>query len=264
MAMVLPRLLGYTDDPSRRRAVLVGANRLSELVGEVFTRTGRSVTMVDSVPWRLDRSRDRGFHTVQGDARDVSTYEEAGVERDTVLLGVTTNDELNLLVAELAHTEFGVEHPVVALQEPPEEFGTRSRAWVDLLGGRGVDVPGWIRRLDAGQELHLVDVVMGDGETLKAIQDLERRWSKEALVVCGWTGTEISFRLEPDRMAGHERLTLLVTSGRPLEFLQTHIGDRLVRPDAEPTRVEVEEAPPGAEEESDGEMESAGKQEVPS
>ena len=237
MAIVLPRVLGYVDDPSRRRAVLVGANRLSEVIGEVIARTGRSVTVVDSVPWRMDRSRDRGFHTVQGDARDVSTYEEAGVERDTLLVAATTNDELNLLVAELVHQEFGVEHPVVTLQTPPEEFGTRSRAWIDLLGGRGVDIPGWIRRLDAGQEIHMVDIEMGDEEAVKTVRDLHRRWPKEVLALCGWQGSEVTFRLTGERWEDHARLTLLVTSGRPLEFLQTTAGEHLVRPDETPEEV---------------------------
>ena len=51
-----------------------------------------------------------------------------------MVVAATTNDELNLLVAELVHSEFGVEHPVVGLQLPPDELGRRSRAWVDLLG----------------------------------------------------------------------------------------------------------------------------------
>jgi NhaP-type Na+/H+ and K+/H+ antiporter len=127
-ALVLPRILGYTADPARRRAVVVGANALTQTLARILTDNGRTTITVDAVAWRLDRFRKAGLRTVVGDARDVVTYEEAGVERDSLVVVATTNDELNLLVAELARTEFGVEHPVVAMQRPPDDLGRRSRA----------------------------------------------------------------------------------------------------------------------------------------
>ncbi|HEX2162745.1 MAG TPA: cation:proton antiporter, partial [Thermoanaerobaculia bacterium] len=123
MAVVLPRLLGWTRDPSRRLTVLVGANALTQELAAALTGEGRRVVAVDAVGWKLEPFRSAGVQTVRGDARDASTYEEAGVERDTHVVALTTNDELNLIVAELVRGEFGVEHPVVALQRPPEELG---------------------------------------------------------------------------------------------------------------------------------------------
>jgi len=132
-ALLLPRVLGFTADPARRRAVLIGANGLTEALARLLAAAGRTTLAVDAVSWRLDRFRAAGLLTVVGDARDAAAYEEAGVERDSLVVAGTTNDELNLLVAELVRAEFGVEHPVVALQAPPDELGRRSRAWIDLL-----------------------------------------------------------------------------------------------------------------------------------
>ena len=223
MAVVVPRALGYLDDPTRRRVVLVGANRLSEVIGDLLRRTGRSLVVVDAVAWRLDRFRDRGDTVVVGDAREAVTYEEAGLERDSVLVAASTNDELNLLVAELGHGEFGVEHPVVALNQPPDELGSRSRAWLDLLGGRGFEVAGWIRRLESGQG-RLLEVELGDDEPLTAVRDAQRRWPTDILTLCGWKGSEVSFEVAGDKLPALDAVTLLVTEGKPLEFLQKHVA----------------------------------------
>jgi NhaP-type Na+/H+ and K+/H+ antiporter len=113
MAAWLPRLLGYYGDPSRRRVILVGANGISAALARLFRRRDWTVVLVASVARKLVSLHEERLISVSGDARDAATYERAGVERDCGVLALTTNDELNLLVAELVRTEFGVEHPVV-------------------------------------------------------------------------------------------------------------------------------------------------------
>ncbi|HVS02778.1 MAG TPA: cation:proton antiporter [Thermoanaerobaculia bacterium] len=252
MALVLPRLLGYVDDPSRRRAVVMGAHGFTLALARVLKRSGRSVVALDAVPWRLERFRDAGFFTVVGDARDASSYEEAGLERDSILVAATTNDELNLLVAELAHTEFGVEHPVVALQEPPESFGTHSRAWAELLGGRGIDVGAWTRRLEEDQ-VELLDVPLREDEqTVLALRDAHRRWPDGVVLLCGWRGQDIAFRIDPERLTSFDSATLLVTRGEVLDLLRKHLAprDRVGTPAAAAEGTGDETAATPAEEEA--------------
>ena len=76
--------------------------------------------MVDSSWWRLDRFKTLGIATFRGDTRAATANEEAGVERDSLVVTVPTNDKLNLLAADLVHSEFGVERPGVALHSLPD------------------------------------------------------------------------------------------------------------------------------------------------
>ncbi len=78
--------------------VLVGANAVTEAIAREVVSQNRTTVIVDGVSWRLDRFRSGGLMTVVGDARDAVTFEEAGLERDSVVVATTTNDELNLLV----------------------------------------------------------------------------------------------------------------------------------------------------------------------
>lgn len=237
MAPILPRMLGFLDDPSRRLTVLIGANPLSRALAEMLQEEGRKTVVVDSVSRKLERMRKVGIGAVRGDARDADTYERAGVERDTQVLALTTNDELNLLVAGLVHAEFGVEHPVVALQAPSPEFGSRRQAWIDLLGGQALEVALWQRRLEE-ERARFVHVPVPEAETTRRLQDLLEALPKQAAIVCGWEGDQPRFHMEADFLEKFDRVTLLVSEGEAIERVEqlltdlAQAGDEEVAPEA--------------------------------
>lgn len=224
MALLLPRILGYVGDPSRRLTVLVGANPLTRALAETLDAKGRKVVVVDQVGYKLRGLSGTGILTVRGDARDAATYEKAGVERDTHVLAATTNDELNLLVAELVRDEFGVEHPVVTMQRPSEEFGSKRRAWVDLLTAGGLDVVKWMRWLEAGRAAVVTVDLEASEEARLRVDELIRDLESEVKFVCGWVGGDPNFRL--DSLEGGESLerfteiSLLVPKGPAGEGLK--------------------------------------------
>jgi NhaP-type Na+/H+ or K+/H+ antiporter len=218
MAIILPRVLGYASDPGRLRMVLVGANALTVLLAEVLKRSGRTVVGIDGVSWRLDPWRASGVTTVVGDARDSTTYEEAGVERDSLVIAATTNDELNLLVADLVHSEFGVEHPVVALKIPPEDFGRRSRGWLDLLGGQGVEVAQWIRRLESETAV-TVEVDLGEDGVAHQVRESIREFGDQIVPLVVWKDGAPSFRFSLEAPESGSTVVLLCKKGPALKRL---------------------------------------------
>lgn len=214
MASVLPRLLGYRDDPSRRRLVLVGAHRLALEMARLFLERGFSAVVIDGSRAKLDELRASGVKTVRGDARDAVTYQDAGLERDSHVLALTGNDELNLLVAELVRDEFGIEHPVVALQRPSEELGSTRKAWVDLLGAAALPLRVWADRLERGQaQLHTV-ALEKNAERRAQLRSLLRGDDRESLVpLCGWSAGKPVFHIDLDNLDDVEHLTLLAADG---------------------------------------------------
>ena len=239
-ALALPRPLGFTRDPARRRAVLVGANPLTLELAKHLVEARRTTVIVDGVSWRLDRFRTAGISAIHGDARDSSTYEEAGVERDSLVVAATTNDELNLLVAELVRAEFGVEHPVVALQAPPDELGRRSRAWIDLLGGRSIDIPHWIRRLDNGTS-QSISIDPGEREAAARLREVEQAFERDVLRLLGLRDGEPVLAVSDDRLDQLDALTVLVGDGKSAELLRASTVSA-----AEGGAEEVEPDPPSA------------------
>jgi len=250
MAPLLPRALGYLDDPSRRRAVLVGANLFAVELARLLRREGWEPVVIDAVPKKLRGLRDEKILTVVGDARDAATYEAAGVERDSYVLALTGNDELNLLIAELLREEFHVEHPVVAMQQQSAEFGSKRRAWIDVLAGENVDVVRWSRRVEDGKaEMRTLTLDHGP-EALMSLRNLVREHPDNYFILCGWEEARPVFRFSLDNLERFDRITLFALGGfegSPLEEL----GQDLVESEESEESEEGSEAETGETE--DGE-----------
>ena len=211
MSSWLPRLLGFYGDPSRKRVVLVGANGMTAALAQLFQAQKWTVVVIDSVQRKLMTLRERKILAVSGDARDAASYDDAGVERDTLVIALTTNDELNLLVAELVRDEFGVEHPVVVMQQVSSEFGQVRRAWVDLLGNRDLDIQRWGRRLEDGSARILTIDVPQDEDEHQIFLSRLREEAQSLVVLFGWKSGQPHFEWSPDTLSQLSRLSLLVT-----------------------------------------------------
>ena len=218
MAVVLPHWLGYRRDPARRLTVLVGASELSARLAELLSSRGRKAVILDSSRNRIVTLRGKGINAQFGDARDSASFEAAGVEEDTSVLVLTANDELNLLVAELVREEFGVEHPVVALQQPSEEFGVKRRAWVDQLSNDAVSTARWSQKLASG-DAELRTISLEGGDSLEALRAVVKESGRALLAVCGWKGNEPSFGTVLKRLAEFDEVTFIVMQGETMEQL---------------------------------------------
>ncbi len=209
MAKILPGQLGYLDDPSRRKVVLVGMNELTFGLGKLFRNKNWTVTIIDGVRDKLKPLREHGIVGVADDARDAVSYDKAGVERDTIVVAVTTNDELNLLTAELLRNEFGIEHPVVSLQRPSSELGQLRHAWVDVLGSREIDLPRWIGALRKEEaELRTVTMPKLPAER-QALQGLIADHPRKIAILFGWKSDKPTFDFE-DELPDAQELTFVL------------------------------------------------------
>lgn len=185
MAKWLPRWLGYADDPSRKKILLVGAHALSVAFGRRLAENGYWVTLVDGVASKLSRLGPPEMNAVCGDARDAGTYDEGGLERDGIVVAMTHNDELNVLAAELVRDEFGIEHPAILLRNSPSELGSHRRAWIDLVGGAEVDLNLWTDRLEAG-EAEVRNWVKTSDEQAAKLRGWLKQQPQDVVVLCSW------------------------------------------------------------------------------
>ncbi len=211
MAGLLPRWLGYVGDPTRRRVILVGASPFAGALARSLGAEGWTPVVIDSVPSKLERFRDDKIQTISGDAREASTYELASVERDSHVLALTPNDELNLLIAELVREEFGVEHPVVTLQSPSAEFGQLRRAWVDLLGREQFNVRRWNRLLEDGQA-RIETITLADEDQRQAFLLMLRELQQDLVLLCTWTDGRPNFEQSAAGPVEISRATVLCTA----------------------------------------------------
>lgn len=112
--------------------IVVGCGRLGSTMATQLSIAGHQVVIVDRREQTFEKLGDAysGFRVI-GDASEINTLREAQIERADVLFAMTTYDNLNLMVAQVAHTMFDVKTVVARVFDPAreeiyEEFGIRT------------------------------------------------------------------------------------------------------------------------------------------
>jgi trk system potassium uptake protein TrkA len=105
-----------------RRTVIVGCGRLGSLLAGRLSAAGTDVVVVDWKEGAFDRlDTDFSGLRVTGDAAEPAVLREAGIEKSECVLATTQDDNLNLLVAEVARTVFGIRRVIVRVFDPKRE-----------------------------------------------------------------------------------------------------------------------------------------------
>ena len=118
--------------------VIVGAGRLGLALATSLSDEGHDVVVVDRDPESLGRLGS-GFNgrTVLGTGIDKDILLKAGIEQADFACAVTSDDLVNLMVAQLAKGVFGVERVAARIFDPQreglyEDLGIQSISTTDL------------------------------------------------------------------------------------------------------------------------------------
>lgn len=87
-------------------AVIVGSNPLSRLIGRLFQEQGESVVIIDTDPEACEKAAQENLRAVVSSALDTSVLEEVGLASVGTFLAMTSNAEVNLVLAQRAAEEF--------------------------------------------------------------------------------------------------------------------------------------------------------------
>jgi NhaP-type Na+/H+ or K+/H+ antiporter len=112
---LVANLLGLRR-PSNRGYVILGANALGLALARALGETGEEVLLIDSNPQACGEAAAEGFLTLHGSGVDHGVQERAELDTRAGCIGVTTNEEVNLLFARQAKKDFKVPRVWVALR----------------------------------------------------------------------------------------------------------------------------------------------------
>ncbi|WP_017305315.1 cation:proton antiporter [Spirulina subsalsa] len=87
-------------------AVIIGCNPLGRLVGRLFQESGQSVVMIDTDPEACEIAQEENLSVVQSSALDVDMLADIGVHSIGTFLALTSNGEVNSVLAQRAVEEF--------------------------------------------------------------------------------------------------------------------------------------------------------------
>jgi NhaP-type Na+/H+ or K+/H+ antiporter len=138
--------------PSNRGFAILGANELGRAIGRLLTEAGTEVVFIDNNPSAVRAAEQDGFKVVYGNIYEERTLARAELDERQGCIAVTPNEEVNLLFAETARGEFGLDATYIALRQTQTavEASTVTARGAGVLFGRPRDLDLWMVRLRRG------------------------------------------------------------------------------------------------------------------
>jgi NhaP-type Na+/H+ or K+/H+ antiporter len=128
---------------------ILGANELGRVLGRALRDGGEEVTFLDASTDAAQLARDEGFRVVFGNALEERTRQRAGLDVVAACIGMTQNEEVNLLFIRRAREEYKIPNLLVIHDgHITKKIVQESRA--DVLFGVSADVDLWSLRLRRG------------------------------------------------------------------------------------------------------------------
>lgn len=107
---------------SNRYIVIIGCGRLGSHLANHISREGNLVVAIDSDESTFNElSPDFSGFRVHGDATQMAVLKEAKLDKADVLIATTHEDNVNLMVAQVARRIFGVPHVLARVFDPKRE-----------------------------------------------------------------------------------------------------------------------------------------------
>ncbi|MDP4014397.1 MAG: TrkA family potassium uptake protein [Candidatus Nanopelagicales bacterium] len=105
------------------RVAIAGAGNVGRSIARELIGNGHEALMIDHDPGAIGpASSVRGAEILQADACEITSLDEANLSSCQVVVAATGDDKVNLVVALLAKTEYGVPRVVARVNHPKNEW----------------------------------------------------------------------------------------------------------------------------------------------
>ena len=102
------------------KVIILGSGRVGAAIAMSLSRTGHDIAVIDSDPDSLMRLGGDDFagDFYVGEAMDPDVLERAGIEQADAFIASTDNDNVNVVIAQIAQRRYGVTNVVVRVFDP--------------------------------------------------------------------------------------------------------------------------------------------------
>ncbi|KPU43776.1 Trk system potassium uptake protein TrkA [Oxobacter pfennigii] len=99
--------------------IVIGCNKVGSNLAKALSEEGHDVVVIDSNPENFDQLGS-GFNgiTISGVPLDEDILRSAGIERANVLAAVTPDDNMNVVVSQIARDIFNVPRAITRVYDP--------------------------------------------------------------------------------------------------------------------------------------------------
>jgi trk system potassium uptake protein len=176
------------------RVVIAGAGAVGRSIAAELLENGHEVLLIDKSPHAVSVVRVPNAEWLLADACEISTLDEAALERCQVVIAASGDDKVNLVVSLLAKTEYGVPRVVARVNNPKNEWLFNDAWGVDVavstprlmsaLVEEAVSVGDLVRLLRFSQgEANLVELTLPEGAALVGTRVGAVDWPRDTALV---------------------------------------------------------------------------------
>ncbi|OKH14648.1 cation:proton antiporter [[Limnothrix rosea] IAM M-220] len=128
---------------SAKGAVIVGSNPLSRIVAKIFQDQGESVVIVDTDAKACEEAKAQDLEVYQSSALNAEVLEEIGISSMGTFLSLTSNGEVNLVLAQRAVEEFQPPRVVAFFEEGDQNNAIANKSKIGQAFTGGFSVKTW-------------------------------------------------------------------------------------------------------------------------
>ena len=104
------------------RVAIAGAGAVGRSIAQELLENGHEVLLIDKNPRSIKVEAVSKAEWLLADACEISSLDDAGLERCHVVVAASGDDKVNLVVSLLAKTEYGVPRVVARINHPKNEW----------------------------------------------------------------------------------------------------------------------------------------------
>jgi NhaP-type Na+/H+ or K+/H+ antiporter len=132
-------------------AVIIGCNPLSLLIARMFQERGESVVLIDTDPEACQKAEEENLRVIQSSGLDIEVLEEAGLDSMGTFLAMTSNGEVNSVLAQRAAEEFQPPRVLAVFPRDPQGNTTTNKTKVNQAFVAQIPIKTWNQYLNDGQ-----------------------------------------------------------------------------------------------------------------
>ncbi|MCZ2525511.1 potassium channel family protein [Streptomyces sp. NPDC059506] len=214
------------------RVAIAGAGAVGRSIAAELLENGHEVLLVDKSPGAISVERVPQAEWLLADACEITSLDEAALQRCHVVIAATGDDKVNLVVSLLAKTEYGVPRVVARVNNPKNEW-LFTEAWgVDVavstprlmsaLVEEAVSVGDLVRLMRFSQgDANLVELTLPPEAALVGTRVGDVQWPQDTSLVTVIRGSRVLTPGADDVLEAGDELLFVAAPSReePLEEL---------------------------------------------